>query len=205
MADLSDDQIKDLGLPDIDRLCYEVFEINEKSAIEFARAAIAADRALNAPGDRHLTVTTDAQDNAVLVSWQDDEHRILEIVWERDAPAVPDHFPDVKKMVAPAVLPSATAVAWHYPNGKPYTLTWAGDDEARLAPAAAQFGLTRTPLVAAVQPSADKVDAERYRHLREHGDTGCTEKDGFGGQTLMMGDALDAAIDAARARTGGPA
>lgn len=67
----------------------------------------AADRALNAPGDRHLTVTTDAQDNAVLVSWQDDEHRILEIVWERDAPAVPDHFPDVKKMVAPAVLPSA--------------------------------------------------------------------------------------------------
>jgi hypothetical protein len=41
--------------------------------------------------------------------------------------------------------------------------------------------------------------AERYRWLREHGDNHCTEKDGYGGQTLMVGDCLDAAVDAAMA------
>lgn len=33
--------------------------------------------------ERHLTVTTNQQGEAVMVSWQDDEHRILEVVWER--------------------------------------------------------------------------------------------------------------------------
>lgn len=33
--------------------------------------------------ERHLTVTTNPQGEAVMVSWQDDEHRILEVVWER--------------------------------------------------------------------------------------------------------------------------
>ena len=43
-------------------------------------------------------------------------------------------------------------------------------------------------------------DAERYRWLREHGDEGCTQKDGYGGQELRRGERLDAAIDAAIAR-----
>jgi hypothetical protein len=42
-----------------------------------------------------------------------------------------------------------------------------------------------------------RKDAERYKWLRDHGDTGCTEKDGYGGQTLRMDERLDAAIDAA--------
>lgn len=46
-----------------------------------------------------------------------------------------------------------------------------------------------------------RADAERYRWLREHGETGCTEKDGYGGRALQMGADLDAAIDAARAQT----
>lgn len=33
--------------------------------------------------DRHLTVTTNQQGEAVMVSWQDAEHRILEVAWER--------------------------------------------------------------------------------------------------------------------------
>ena len=33
--------------------------------------------------ERHLTVTTNQQGEAVMVSWQDDEHRILDVVWER--------------------------------------------------------------------------------------------------------------------------
>lgn len=44
-------------------------------------------------------------------------------------------------------------------------------------------------------------DAERYRWLRDNGDWRCTEKDGYGGQTLMMGDRLDAAVEAAIAAT----
>lgn len=50
---------------------------------------------------------------------------------------------------------------------------------------------------------ADTKDAERYRWLRERGDGGCTEKDGYGGQTLRMGKRLDAAIDAAIAASKG--
>lgn len=39
--------------------------------------------------ERHLTVTTNQQGEAVMVSWQDDEHRILDVVWERK-PATPE-------------------------------------------------------------------------------------------------------------------
>ena len=45
--------------------------------------------AQQATPDRHLTVTTNRHGDAVMVSWQDDEHRILEVVWERD-PATPE-------------------------------------------------------------------------------------------------------------------
>jgi hypothetical protein len=47
--------------------------------------------------------------------------------------------------------------------------------------------------------AALRKDAERYRWLRAHGDNHCTEKDGYGGQTLKMGDCLDVAVDAAMA------
>ena len=43
-----------------------------------------------------------------------------------------------------------------------------------------------------------EADAARYRWLWEQGDYGCTEKDGYGGQRLLTGEQLDAAIDAAR-------
>lgn len=42
--------------------------------------------------ERHLTVTTNQQGEAVMVSWQDDEHRILEVVWERKQ-ATPEPVP----------------------------------------------------------------------------------------------------------------
>jgi hypothetical protein len=45
--------------------------------------------------------------------------------------------------------------------------------------------------------SAMRKNAARYRWLREHGDNNCTEKDGYEGQTLKMGECLDAAVDAA--------
>ena len=45
-----------------------------------------------------------------------------------------------------------------------------------------------------------RADAERYRWLRDHGDSGCTQKDGYGGYELRMGEELDAAIDAARSK-----
>lgn len=46
-----------------------------------ARASLPAPQ--QATPERHLTVTTNQQGEAVMVSWQDDEHRILEVVWER--------------------------------------------------------------------------------------------------------------------------
>lgn len=50
--------------------------------------------AQQATPDRHLTVTTNRHGDAVMVSWQDDEHRILEVVWERD-PATPEPVGEV--------------------------------------------------------------------------------------------------------------
>jgi len=49
------------------------------------------------------------------------------------------------------------------------------------------------------QAEKNAKDAERYRWLRERGDGRCTEKDGYGGQTLKMGECLDSAVDAAMA------
>ena len=63
--------------------------------------------------------------------------------------------------------------------------------------------LAKARVTAAPATHPDTADAERYRWLREHGDTRCTEKDGYGGRTLLMGDDLDAAIDAARAKAQG--
>jgi hypothetical protein len=45
-----------------------------------------------------------------------------------------------------------------------------------------------------------RANDRRYRHLREHGDAGCTEKDGYGGQQLRVGADLDAHVDAAVAK-----
>lgn len=45
--------------------------------------------------ERHLTVTTNQQGEAVMVSWQDDEHRILEVVWERKQATPEPWCPDV--------------------------------------------------------------------------------------------------------------
>ena len=60
----------------------------QRAAVEsFADAIVAGAGAERAPSvgaeGRHLTITTNTQGDAVLVSWQDDEHRILEVVWER--------------------------------------------------------------------------------------------------------------------------
>ena len=35
--------------------------------------------------DRSLTVTTTEAGEAVLVSWQDEDHRILEVIWQKPA------------------------------------------------------------------------------------------------------------------------
>ena len=61
------------------------------------------------------------------------------------------------------------------------------------------------PEVAALKAERDAVmkDAERYRWLRNHGDSGCTGKDGYGGQELLIDERLDAAIDAAIAKAEG--
>lgn len=53
--------------------------------------------------ERHLTVTTNRHGDAVMVSWQDDEHRILEVVWERDqatpAPVGEPTFAQLKQIL----------------------------------------------------------------------------------------------------------
>lgn len=60
----------------------EPSELHYLRAIDTALASPA-----QAPAARHLTVSTDEQGRCVAVTWQDDEHRILEVVWE--APAAP--------------------------------------------------------------------------------------------------------------------
>lgn len=57
-----------------------------------ARASMPASQ--QATPERHLTVTTNQQGEAVMVSWQDDEHRILDVVWERK-PATPEPVGEV--------------------------------------------------------------------------------------------------------------
>ena len=63
----------------------------------------------------------------------------------------------------------------------------------------AEQGHKGDTLAALSEMEALRKDAERYRWLREHGDNHCTEKDGYGGQTLKMGECLDDAVDAAMA------
>lgn len=58
-----------------------------------ARLALSATQPAQA--DRHLTVTTTPAGEAVMVSWQDDEHRILEVVWGRQ-PAQAAHAPALR-------------------------------------------------------------------------------------------------------------
>lgn len=44
----------------------------------------------NVPGvGLYLTVTTNPEGEAVLVGWQDEEHRIVHVVWRRDVPTRP--------------------------------------------------------------------------------------------------------------------
>lgn len=43
---------------------------------------------------RHLTVTTVESGEAVMVSWQDEDHRILEVVWERKGPSPQPAVPE---------------------------------------------------------------------------------------------------------------
>lgn len=66
--------------------------------VEMARRDDARRASLPAPQqatpERHLTVTTNQQGEAFMVSWQDDEHRILEVVWERN-PATPEPVGEV--------------------------------------------------------------------------------------------------------------
>lgn len=50
-----------------------------------------------------------------------------------------------------------------------------------------------------------RKDAERYRFLLEHGGAGCTEKDGYGGRELCMGEDLDEKVDAATTKPTGSA
>ena len=61
--------------------------------------------------------------------------------------------------------------------------------------------------IAALKAERDAAmkDAERYRWLRNHGDSGCTGKDGYGGQELLIDERLDAAIDASIAKAEGGA
>jgi hypothetical protein len=74
--------------------CDRLREFASVGPVQRAAVQSFADALLgSAPGvpTRHLTVTTDTEGNAVMVAWQDDEHRVLEVVWERAhvAPAVP--------------------------------------------------------------------------------------------------------------------
>lgn len=61
---------------------------NVIKACEDAHTALLAASKLT-QAERHLTVTTNESGEAVLVSWQDDEHQILEVVWERKAQPAP--------------------------------------------------------------------------------------------------------------------
>ena len=59
--------------------------------------------------------------------------------------------PAVGAPVEPSVRPMA--VAWLYPDGRPCTLTWAGQDEARMHEMSAKCGLIRQELFAHQQPA----------------------------------------------------
>jgi len=118
--------------------------------------------------------------------------------------------------VTAAQKPEAQAVAWRYPDGKPYTLTWAGTDEARVLEVTAQRGLLRTELVSraqldeavAAERALWQADAERYRWLEKNANQK-TAHDLYGNGALWVigihsddsNESLRAAIDAAIRRT----
>jgi len=67
--------IADAGPWDDERNCY----VEYPSHLAW-KAYQAGDAEL---AERYLTVTTTEQGEVILVSWQDEDHRILEIVWEK--------------------------------------------------------------------------------------------------------------------------
>jgi hypothetical protein len=62
-------------------------EANHEHFARIVRKAAAALSPSERQEARHLTVTTTPAGECVLVSWQDEEHRILEVVWERQEAA----------------------------------------------------------------------------------------------------------------------
>jgi hypothetical protein len=66
----------------------------------------------------------------------------------------PESHDAVAGPVEPTVRP--LAVAWLYPDGRPCTLSWAGQDEARMHEMAASRGLIRQELFAHQPPSKRK-------------------------------------------------
>lgn len=75
MRDVYFDGCADAGPWDEERNCYVEFPSHMAWKGYQARDAELK--------QRHLTVTTTEQGEAVLVSWQDEDHRILEIIWEK--------------------------------------------------------------------------------------------------------------------------
>jgi hypothetical protein len=59
------------------------------SGVPRAYAEMGWNAALAAATTRRLVVTTNEAGEAVAVTWQDDEHRILEVVWEKEAAPTP--------------------------------------------------------------------------------------------------------------------
>ena len=98
------------------------------------------------------------------------------------------------------------------PNAKPYSTPVVGrfdymesaDYILACNPAAISDILAYVDALKAERDAAMK-DAERYRWLRNHGDSGCTGKDGYGGQESLIDERLDAAIDASIAKAEGGA
>ena len=96
------------------------------------------------------------------------------------------------------------------PNAKPYSTPVVGrfdymesaDYIMACNPDAMSNVLSYVASLKAERDAAMK-DAERDRWLRNHGDSGCTGKDGYGGQELLIDERLDAAIDAAIAKAEG--
>lgn len=86
---------------------------------------------------RFLTITTDKDGVACLVSWQDEEHRILEVVWE--APPIA-HLS--------ARLGGGEAVAWHviHEDGGDHVML-AETVDAKFREALAKAGRTVRPLI----------------------------------------------------------
>jgi hypothetical protein len=79
------------------------------------------------------------------------EHRVRVGAVQAIAKAVHAADPDTAQAPAVAV---PVAMAWHYWDGKPCTLTWAGEDEARMEDLQFRWTLIKRPLYATPQPPA---------------------------------------------------